>query len=494
MAAVLGVAGVAKLVDREGSRRAAEDFGASPAAARAASVALPACELAVAVTLLNTAAARWGAVAAGALMLMFNLAIARTMRRGERPDCHCFGQLHSASAGPAALVRNGVLAGGAAFVAIAGWQDAGASATAWVARLDTTQAVGLAGGAFLATVIAGLAWFSVALMRQNGRILDRLDALEGRRGLSVADRSSTDGAGLAVGMRAPDFQLQALDGETVTLSSLRGAAKPVLLIFSDPGCGPCNALLPEVARWQREHAARVRIALLSRGSPADNRAKREEHALRLVLLQQDREVALQYDAHGTPSAVLIASDGTISEPLARGADAIRALVSRAAHALGADVLDLVRVPGHNGNSASRTVPAMSAAAPGFELPDLDGRPLALADLRGRSALLVFWNPGCGYCRRMLDDLRRLDADPSPGSPQVVLLSYGTVDAHRDMDLRAPVLIEAPGRPVMHAYGARGTPSAVIVGPTGEIASPVAVGADGVLALAQSGEHLAGSAL
>ena len=81
--------------------------------------------------------------------------------------------------------------------------------------------------------------------------------------------------------------------------------KPVVLLFSDPGCGPCNALLPEIGRWQREHATKVVVALISRGTVEANRPKVTEHGLTHVLLQKDREIAQAYQASGTPSAVLI---------------------------------------------------------------------------------------------------------------------------------------------------------------------------------------------
>ena len=33
----------------------------------------------------------------------------------------------------------------------------------------------------------------------------------------------------------------------------------------------------------------------------------------------------------------------------------------------------------------------------FNLPDLFGRPVSLASFRGSKTLLLFWNPGCGFC-------------------------------------------------------------------------------------------------
>ena len=56
---------------------------------------LPAAELATAAALLFAATARWGALAALLLLAAFIFGLTRALRRGETPDCHCFGQVHS---------------------------------------------------------------------------------------------------------------------------------------------------------------------------------------------------------------------------------------------------------------------------------------------------------------------------------------------------------------------------------------------------------------
>src|SRR5438093_6407544 len=101
LAGVFGVAALAKLADREGSRVAMGEFGVPERFAGPLAVLLPAAELTVAVTLLLTPTARGGAVAALALLALFIAAIGANLARGRKPDCHCFGQLHSAPAGPA---------------------------------------------------------------------------------------------------------------------------------------------------------------------------------------------------------------------------------------------------------------------------------------------------------------------------------------------------------------------------------------------------------
>ncbi len=51
-----------------------------------------------------------GRAAALLLLLAFAGGVARAMSRGQAPDCHCFGQIHSEPAGPSTLIRNAVLA------------------------------------------------------------------------------------------------------------------------------------------------------------------------------------------------------------------------------------------------------------------------------------------------------------------------------------------------------------------------------------------------
>jgi len=143
----------------------------------------------------------------------------------------------------------------------------------------------------------------------------------------LPDPAAAGRAGRPVGTSAPALALTGLYGET-----LRTGGKPTLLLFTDPHCSPCTALLPERGRWQREHTAALTIAVLSRGAPEENRAKSAEHGLAHVLLQRDREVAEAYNVHATPGAVLVSADGTIGSPAALGADAIGRLVADVAEA------------------------------------------------------------------------------------------------------------------------------------------------------------------
>ena len=503
LAGVFALAGVAKLSDLKGSRQAIIDFGVPPVMAAPLGLLLPLAELSVAVTLLPAATAWWGALGALGLLSVFVVGITINLARGRKPDCHCFGQLHSAPAGWKTLARNGILAAVAGFVLWAGYNggDAGPGALSWLGALSAAQLLALVGGLVVLSLLAGQWWFLVHLLRQNGRLLVRLEAVEVSLGTDASaqapSRNGThvhqEAEGLPVGSEAPQFSLTGLYGESLTLEALRSSNKPVMALFTDPGCGPCNALLPEVGRWQEEHANKLTLALISRGAVDENETKAQEHGLKQVLLQKDWEVSESYKVRGTPSAVLISPEGKVASPVAGGAEGIRDLLAYAVDQR-AQLPMQPHQPQNEGqpcpncgkvHAAAPTMPAaqrVGEPAPEVKLADLEGKIVELEDFRGEETLLVFWNPGCGFCQQMLPEIKQWEEDRPEGAPELLFVSAGTEEANRDMKLSSRVVLDqqfAAGR----AFGASGTPSAVLVDVEGRIASEVAVGAPAVMDLA-----------
>ena len=297
--------------------------------------------------------------------------------------------------------------------------------------------------------------------------------------------------GLPVGAPAPAFTLPGLDGQTRSLAALLEPGRPVVLLFAALGCDPCSGLVPEIARWQREHAEAFTLALVSSGSVDDNRAKFGLLAPGAVLLQAGSEVADAYASQWTPGAVLIGPAGRIASPVAYGDAAIRALVAHAAAAPG--VPHLGAPPPHpgvpNGPERRGSLPVLpngpprpGSPAPPVVLPDLDGRTVDLQDYRGRDTLVVFWQPSCPHCQRLADDLRRWEAEPPRGAPRLLVVSSGSIEANRALGFQSSVVLDE-GFTVGKAFGVHGTPSAVLVDAQGRIASTVGVGARDVLALA-----------
>jgi uncharacterized membrane protein YphA (DoxX/SURF4 family)/thiol-disulfide isomerase/thioredoxin len=318
LAAVFVTAAIAKLLGPAGARQAVIDFGLPVSAARTVASVLPLVELVAAALVLWDGSARAGAVLAVLLLSAFSAAIVASLSKGRRPNCHCFGQVHSAPVGTTTLVRNAALAAVAAWVA---WHGPGAGlgqAGSWAARHGE---VVVAVGALILVVIQGR--FVVQLLKQQGRLLLRIEALE--------ESTAPAPAGLPVGTIAPDFVLPTLSGEQRGLDALLGLGHPVALVFISPTCGPCQALLPDLARWRTDLGERVTVVAITDHRPAVD----DEDALAtpvLALLDENDVVARTYRVGGTPSAVLVNGDRVVAAPLAGGAAAVRDLVEEAARA------------------------------------------------------------------------------------------------------------------------------------------------------------------
>ena len=513
VAVVFAAAGLAKLANRSGSRHAMIDFGLPPPLAVPMATLLPVAELALAIALLPRATAWFAALAALALLLVFMAVIGWNLARGRRPNCNCFGQMSTGPIGWRTLARNAMLAVPAALIVVHGRSDPGTSAVQWLTRLSPSEAAGLALATLGYTLLALLSVLAFNLMRQQGRLLNRLDELETAlaSGEAAQPRVLNPAAsaqavyGLPVGARAPAFALSGLHGETLTLDALCAQQKPLLLLFSDPGCGPCSTLLPDVGRWQREYVGQLTTVVISRGTVAANRAKSTEHGVTSILLQQNDEVAQAYHSAGTPSGVIVLPDGTIGSPIKPGVDALRELVQTTIAALGTHAtsalepaaarpgrtaLPVLPPNGLNGGNGSVAAPQAPATlqvgdpVPPLSLPDLQGRAISLADFHGHAVLLLFWNLGCGFCQQMLPDLKAWEAAKAQEDPRLLIVSTGTVEANQSMELQSPVVLDQ-GSDVGAIFGARGTPMAVLVDDAGKVASSVAAGAPAVFALMES---------
>jgi len=332
LAVVFAFAGIAKLVNRTASTRAIAAFGAPASMVRPLGFLLPAAELAVAALLLPARSAWWGATGACVLLLTFIVAIAVNLLKGRTPDCQCFGQMHSQPIGVATLVRNALLAACAVPSVWAGRGDPGLSGVAWLRPVVHWPLSVLITSLGVCLAAAGVMFLLLQLFRQHGRLLVRMDALEQRLAGGAGPTHAVQPQvllGLAVGTPAPSFTLSTLSGVTMGLDALLSGSKALLLVFSNPACQPCAALLPDIKRWQGDAADTVRVAVVSGGSEQATRSMTDPYALEDVLLEREREVAERYAVHGTPGAVLIRSDGTIGSPVAMGGVAIAGLFESA---------------------------------------------------------------------------------------------------------------------------------------------------------------------
>lgn len=274
--------------------------------------------------------------------------------------------------------------------------------------------------------------------------------------------------GLPEGFDAPEFALPDRDGSTVSLSELLRRGAPVVLVFTDAGCGPCRALMPTMAGWQRDHEGAVTIATVNGGLPDGTRELAEEHGLRDLLFDVDRAVHKAYEVTKTPAAVRVDPSSIIATPFTAQALGVKALV---------DTVVTAREP-------------VFGLLPGESLPedvsleDEAGRRVPLAELVGEEMLLLFWDPGCGSCREIREHLLDWERRPRPDTPRVVLVTTAARKAIRAEGFEAPIFIDHD-RLVAESFGIAGTPMAVLVNADGRIGWPLAAGPGYILRLIRS---------
>jgi thiol-disulfide isomerase/thioredoxin/uncharacterized membrane protein YphA (DoxX/SURF4 family) len=310
LAAVFATAAVGKFLDVSGSRKAMADFGVPARFAPTLGTLLPFAELAAAVLLVPVPTARWGALLALLLLAGFIAGISVALARGKAPDCHCFGQIHSAPAGPKTLIRNGLLAALASVVVVHG---AGTAIDAWVSARSAAE-LAVVG---LGILCAVLAFLVVDFWYQRRTALAELDIA----------RAELDGLppGLPVGLPAPTFALPDMHGNVKSLVGYVETGVPTMLIFTGPRCSACKAMYPDVARWQNALAGRLNIVVMTGDTHEQNLPLIQEHGLDDVILQENYEVMYEYRVRATPTAIVVAADLTVATLPATGAASIEAI-------------------------------------------------------------------------------------------------------------------------------------------------------------------------
>ncbi len=122
------------------------------------------------------------------------------------------------------------------------------------------------------------------------------------------------------GQAAPEVSLAVLseaEGETkATLSTAELLGRPVVLNFWVTWCGPCRAETAVKNRLAREFADEVHVLGINltrseAGLQAVRRFVREWEMNYPVLLDRDGRTASRYGVRGTPTTVILASDGTV---------------------------------------------------------------------------------------------------------------------------------------------------------------------------------------
>jgi peroxiredoxin/uncharacterized membrane protein YphA (DoxX/SURF4 family) len=343
LAAVFLLAGVTKLFDHAGSRKALRDFGLPEVLTSPAAVLLPLCELAVFALLLSADLAWQAAWTALGLLVIFLLAMAVALVRGRKPDCHCFGQLHAEPVGWATFIRNIVLAGCAAGVIAAGPGRSGADVWSWLGGLDGRRKIAVA--AACVVVLLFLRMFAAMqetpepaaetpelLPLRPKRTAPAPAAYEPTSEGPAHEIKASAGVGLPIGTSAPDFELPDLNGQKHSLASLLEGHQQIVFLFVNPFCKPCQTVVDNLPKWTRQLPGLPQVVVISQGTAQQNAAKVKEGGPTQVLLQQGLEIAGAYDCTMTPAAVVVGADRCIKTNAAVGSPAIWELLSSCAKA------------------------------------------------------------------------------------------------------------------------------------------------------------------
>jgi peroxiredoxin len=346
---------------------------------------------------------------------------------------------------------------------------------------------------FLPWLIVGVGcWIGYQLIRQNGRLLLRLESLEkavaqlGTPKPQVAP-AQTAPTGLPIGAAAPDFELPLVSDPRARKKLSEFQPKRVLLLFFNPRCGFCTQMLPQLAVLTEHNVVPI---VVTTGDPVENSALFKEHDISCtVLLQHEMETASRFLVNGTPMGYLIDEQGQIASQLAIGADALLALVGNSATSgMVAGSADNGKRT-HKGNrllsdsKIERNGLKVGIAAPGFTLPRVQGGELSVEEYWGRKLLLVFSDPDCGPCNQLAPRLE--EAHRRHPEIQVLMVSRGDLAPNQakiaEHSFTFPVVLQKQWE-ISRLYAMFATPIAYCIDEEGLIADEVAVGTDPILSL------------
>jgi peroxiredoxin len=335
-------------------------------------------------------------------------------------------------------------------------------------------------------------WLGFQFLRQSGRQLLRLEAIEERLSqLSLAPAAAKTPARpepkeLLLGSPAPTFELPNLSGGRTSLASFRG--RKLLVLFFNPRCGFCIRMAGDLARLPIDDPKQPLPVVISTGDAEENRKLVAEHGIASpVLLQEPMEadgplpVGARYHAHGTPMGYLVDEKGRIASPLAIGAEALLALAGSAVVPSASEPPSEQKGNRDLADSKIRRdgLPT-GTLAPDFTLPGLHGEELPLSQYRGREVVLVFSDPKCGPCNQIAPELEQFHR--RTGAAQVVMVSRGEVEANRlkaeEHGLTFPIGLQKQWE-VSRDYAMFATPIAYRVSAAGAIAEAVAVGVEAI---------------
>lgn len=180
-------------------------------------------------------------------------------------------------------------------------------------------------------------------------------------------------------------------------------------------------------------------------------------------------VSFQVKPHGAPEGVFVRVNGTFSPQVLSDSETPIAFTPGSRSAV------------QNFTDLTSTRLAMGSAAPDFQLETLDGKKVALSDLKGSVVLLDFWATWCVPCWSALKETQAIAdwaaAEKLPVKVFAVNTLEQTSDAKeklkrvktfwRSQKLSMPTLLDSDSK-MFKAFESPGLPSVVLISPTGKV--------------------------
>lgn len=113
------------------------------------------------------------------------------------------------------------------------------------------------------------------------------------------------------------------------------------------------------------------------------------------------------------------------------------------------------------------------AAPDFKLPGIDGKDVAMTDLKGSVVVLDFWATWCGPCVASLPHLEKIYQDNKAAGVKIYAVNVDQDKAKvapfiAEHKLTVPVLLDSEQTGVGEKYGANAIPETVVIGKDGKV--------------------------
>lgn len=261
---------------------------------------------------------------------------------------------------------------------------------------------------------------------------------------------------------APDFTLPTLDGNSVTLSDLRG--KPVMLTYWKIQCPACEFQMPYLQALYSEQS-NEQLALLTI-NVGDSVAIAQDYVTSRgltfpVLLDLKQKASQAYGIPGVPTTFFIDAEGIIKAYKIGPFQSRKQIES----ALTEVFPSLIFTP------KPKVAPEIGNIAPNFTLQTIYGQTITLSTLRERTVLLNFWASTCPACIDELPYFQTVADKWSDKELTILAVNAGetftkVLSIADSQALTFPVLLD-PNGDVCATYG-RGCPTTFLIDGNGVI--------------------------